>query len=107
GFEKIRFDELARSRELGPRTRAHALSLWKPGSDEERLTLCERAVALDPESAPRRYELADTLRALGRKDEALASYRKALELLNRKLTGHIHYFDLCQGAISDLERSAR
>jgi hypothetical protein len=64
-------------------------------------------VTLDPESSVRCLEKGDALLDLGRKDEALASFRKARELLNRSLTGHIHYLDILDEKIGQLGRSSR
>ncbi|WP_182275585.1 glycosyltransferase family 39 protein [Granulicella sp. 5B5] len=53
------------------------------GDKDGALALAEQAAGLAPESAPVEIELGDVLAALGRRDEALARYRAAMESAER------------------------
>jgi tetratricopeptide (TPR) repeat protein len=53
------------------------------GDKDGALALAQQAAGLAPESAPVEMELGDVLAALGRKDEALARYRMAMESAER------------------------
>ena len=68
---------------LAPRAEvwcARGSALKKAGDLARALDSYERALALDPAYALALHYRANTLRALGRKDEAIAAYRQALAL---------------------------
>lgn len=54
--------------------------LYRQGAFERAVEVLGEAVKLQPKEAEIRFHLAEALRALGRRDEAAAAYRKAIEL---------------------------
>lgn len=83
-----------------------AILSWDQGRPDRALETLRRALLLDPENVPTRYQYADYLRQDGQWDQALAQYRILLEKWPAQVSAHF-FIALTAFAKGDLDMARR